>query len=170
MTKIAGILTFLIVIMFFLSLHTEAHYPIRNHVLHMDCYDVFWDGEAPTPNHPIEGVATNPHYDPQRKSLGDILRFADKVDLVNMIPTNDSTVCSTTFCLANSGKEYLAYQPEINESIKLNLKSGKYSIETFDTIDSSIENSSIEWDGGQKVFAKPSHVAEDWVIIAKLLE
>lgn len=138
-----------------------------NHPIHMDCYDIHWDGENATPNHPIPGVATNPHYDPQRKSMGDILRYAEKADIANMIPVTDSVFCSTTFCLMNLNKEYIAYQPDKEKNITIALNKGEYKIETFDTIDSSVNSMTIFWNGGNKTFAKPAHISEDWVLYIK---
>lgn len=138
-----------------------------NHPIHMDCYDVFWDGQQPTSGHPIPGVATNPHYDPQRKSLGDVQLFATKMDLAKMTPVSDPLICSTTFCLANMGKEYLAYQPDVSKEIILQLPSGKYTVETFDTAASQSETSTLKWEGGKKTFALPEHVSEDWVLYVK---
>lgn len=136
-----------------------------NHPIHMDCYDIFWDGEDATPDHPIMGVATNPHYDPQRKSLGDVQLFAAKVDLAKMKPVTDPDVCSTTFCLMDAGKKYLAYQPQVDGDITIHLASGNYEVETFDSVDSSSETSTIQWNGGNKTFVKPAHISEDWVIL-----
>lgn len=138
-----------------------------NNPVHMDCYDVYWDGQNATPDHPIKGVATNPHYDPQRKSLGDILRYAAKADMANMVPVTDSTLCSTTFCLKNHAKEYIVYQPNKNKNITIALLAGEYKIETFDTIDSSVESTTFFWNGGNKIFPKPAHISEDWVLYIK---
>jgi hypothetical protein len=138
-----------------------------NHPIHMDCYDVMWDGAEPIANHPIKNVATNPHYDPQRKSLGDVQRFAKKMDLAKMTPTMDSLICSTTFCLVNKGKEYLVYQPNPNGDIRLSLPAGSYEAEYFDVIDNSFNKISFKWKGGIKYFSKPSHVKEDWLLYAK---
>jgi hypothetical protein len=135
-----------------------------NNVLHMDNYDVFWDGEEVTPDHPIKGVATNPHFDPQRKSLGDILEYAAKVNLANMIPVTDTVLCSTSFCLKGE-KEYIVYQPDVEADIFFNLDKGNYTVESFDTSDNSVEFKKIKWKGGRKAFNKPSHVQEDWVLL-----
>ncbi len=135
-----------------------------NHPIHMDCYDVFWDGEPATPNHPIEGVATNPHYDPQRKSLGDVQRYSKRLDLTNVKPVSDPSICSTTFCLMNVGRQYLAYQPDAHGDITLELPSGSYQIETFDTKNSSTAKADLQWTGGKKHFQKPGHVPEDWIL------
>lgn len=44
-----------------------------------------------------------------RRAMGDTLRYAEKMNLAAMAPRGDS--CSSTFCLANPGAEYLAYLP-----------------------------------------------------------
>jgi len=139
-----------------------------NHPVHMDCYDVFWDGAEPTSDHPVSGVATNPHYDPQRKSLGDLQVFARKMDLAALKPTDDAGICSTTFCLASAGKEYLAYQPDTNAGIVLKLPAGSYDIELFDTTTGKGKKAKLKWDGGKKTFPKPSHAKEDWVLYIKV--
>jgi len=139
-----------------------------NHPIHMDSYDVHWDRADPTPNHPLKGVATNPHYDPQRKSLGDVQRYAKMMDLVNMTPTSDSLVCSTGFCLVNNGKEYLAYQPATNGTISIRLPAGKYEVTSFDAADNSNDKQFINWQGGFKKFEKPTHVNEDWLLYIKI--
>jgi hypothetical protein len=135
-----------------------------NHPIHMDCYDVLWDNEAPKKDHPIPGVATHPHYDPQRKSLGDVQRFARKMDLAQIKPVSDPLVCSTTFCLMSEGTEYLAYQPAVVGDIVLNLPSGKYRVEMFDVVSGKSVLSDINWGGGNKTFEKPNHISEDWVL------
>ena len=43
--------------------------------------------------------------------MGDTLRYAEKLDLINMEPRGDLT--ATNFALVNSGKEYLVLQPEV---------------------------------------------------------
>jgi hypothetical protein len=44
-----------------------------------------------------------------RVALGDTVEYAQRIDLKHMSPRED--VCSTTFCLANPGQEYLIYLP-----------------------------------------------------------
>ncbi|MEW5979589.1 MAG: hypothetical protein AB1898_27645 [Acidobacteriota bacterium] len=137
------------------------------HPLHMDSYDtpVFYKVK-PSPNHPMKGVSTSPLWDPQRKSLGDTLRFADKMRyLVETTPTTDTNICSTGYCLYSVGKEYLAYQPLVSGSITLDLAPGSYKVETFDTTDSSTKTTQVKnWTGGKRTFQRPSHVREDWVL------
>ena len=52
---------------------------------------------------------TIPAWGPARKAMGDTLRYAKKMDLAAMVPHED--LCSSTFCLANPGIEYLVYLP-----------------------------------------------------------
>jgi hypothetical protein len=48
--------------------------------------------------------------EPLRKNMGYTLMFAQRMDLINMVPEPD--LVSSAFCLANKGKEYLVYLPE----------------------------------------------------------
>jgi hypothetical protein len=89
------------------------------------------------------------------------------MDLAGMKPTADPLHCSTTFCLVNAGKEYLAYQPAAKAGIVLQLPSGSYDVETFDTAEGSTAMNAIKWEGGNRNFPKPSHVNEDWVLYVK---
>jgi hypothetical protein len=51
-----------------------------------------------------------PDWEPTRRAMGDTKRYADKVDLAKMTPRPE--LCSTRYCLANPGEEYLVYLPE----------------------------------------------------------
>lgn len=135
-----------------------------NHPIHMDCYDVFWDGAEPTPDHPIKGVATNPHYDPQRKSLGDVQKFARKMNLAEMKPVDDPAICSTTYCLLREGREYLAYQPDVRDGIVLQLPAGTYRAEAFDTATDERKIFRVTSNGEPREFPKPEMFTEDWIL------
>lgn len=50
-----------------------------------------------------------PGAQPARKAMGDTRAYAARINLASMVPGSD--ICSTTFCLANPGHEYLAYLP-----------------------------------------------------------
>ena len=65
-------------------------------------------------------------YEPIRKSMGYALKLAQRMDL------NKAKPMPTGYCLANPGKQYLAFQPKKGEPIKLNLKPGSYRYEWFD--------------------------------------
>lgn len=66
-----------------------------------------------------------------RAALGYTLQFANRMNLAEMIPTDDADVCSTRYCLHNSGVEYLVYQPR-DEAIALQLPAATWQIEWFD--------------------------------------
>src|SRR5690606_19483297 len=106
----------------------------------------------------------NPHYDPQRQSLGEVQMFARQMDLAAMTPTDDPAICSTTFCLASLAREYLAYQPDTEGDIVLALPAGNYSVRTFDAAAGTMRTSSIHWTGGRRTFARPAGVGEDWLL------
>ena len=81
----------------------------------MDPYDGIVLGEKMTAS-----------FEPIRKSMGYALQFAQRMDL------NNSKPMAPDYCLANPGKQYLAFQPKKGEPIKLNLKPGTYRYEWFD--------------------------------------
>lgn len=47
-----------------------------------------------------------------RKAMGDTRRFAERMDLAQMLPVDDSITSSTRYCLAKPGSEYLVFQPD----------------------------------------------------------
>ena len=55
-------------------------------------------------NHPGK-----PEWELIRKNMGYTLTYSRRVNLASMIPRND--LCSTNYCLANPGSEYLIYLP-----------------------------------------------------------
>ncbi|HJZ93453.1 MAG TPA: putative collagen-binding domain-containing protein [Gemmataceae bacterium] len=66
-----------------------------------------------------------------RRSLGEARRFAERVNLTEMIPKNE--LASTKFCLAKPGSEYLVYVPEGGRvSMDLSGASGEFAIEWHD--------------------------------------
>ena len=65
-------------------------------------------------------------YEPIRKSMGYALKLAQQMDL------NKCKPIPNTYCLANPGKQYIAFQPKKGEPIKLKLKPGNYRYEWFD--------------------------------------
>jgi hypothetical protein len=71
-----------------------------------------------------------PDYDLIRKSMGYTRLYANRVDLLNMIPYAE--LSSTGYCLANIGNEYLVYFPESGEGrIDLRNAEGEYIVEWF---------------------------------------
>ena len=57
----------------------------------------------------MDDLSTDSGREGVRNAMGYTLTYARKMDLKSMIPRND--LCSTEYCLANPGKEYLIYLP-----------------------------------------------------------
>lgn len=69
-------------------------------------------------------------YEPARFAMGDTLRFAERMHLIEMEPRDD--LSSTTYTLAKPGKEYLVLQPsESADSFTLKADPGTYEVEWF---------------------------------------
>ena len=62
--------------------------------------------------------------------MGDTLRYAQKVKLVEMEPRGDLT--STGYALANRGKEYLVLQPgKTSDPFTVTLAAGVYTVQWY---------------------------------------
>ena len=62
--------------------------------------------------------------------MGDTLRYAEKMNLIEMEPRGDLT--STGFALANPGREYLILQPRSTpEAFTVTVEARTYTIEWF---------------------------------------
>ncbi len=68
--------------------------------------------------------------EPVRRSMGQTLMLANRMDLISMIPEPD--LASSGYCLANKGNEYLVYLPD-SLGVELNLEetSGIFGAEWF---------------------------------------
>jgi hypothetical protein len=64
-----------------------------------------------------------------RREMGAILSYAGRMDLNRAVPSND--LCSTGYCLADPGREYIAYQPH-GGPFALRLAPGTYRYEWHD--------------------------------------
>ncbi len=84
---------------------------------------------------PYDSSVLQRTYDPEwvepiRTSMGYTLAYANRMDLIKMVPEND--LASSGYCLAEKGKEYLVYLPEGND-VTVNLRdvSGDLEVEWF---------------------------------------
>lgn len=85
------------------------------------------------------GIATgvtSPHpppyqaSEPTRHAMGDTLRYARKVNLLDMVPSG--ALSSTAYALAHPGHEYLVLQPSKNSaSLTVDLIAGTYAVEWY---------------------------------------
>lgn len=96
---------------------------------------------------------SNAQIEEVRKSMGDTLSYAKRINLVAMTPQN--SLSSTAYCLANPGSEYLIYQPS-SGSFTVDLQAGTYQYEWFNP-DSGriIETNPIVVAGGDRSFIPP---------------
>ncbi|MDI9430708.1 MAG: DUF6298 domain-containing protein [Planctomycetota bacterium] len=78
-------------------------------------------------------------------------KMADRMNLARMTPRND--LASTTYCLANPGREYLVYQPRENEGFSIELIAGTYRFEWLDpTEGTTVDRGQIEVSDGYRRF------------------
>lgn len=91
--------------------------------LFMDPYLEIWAGRnAPS------GGKPDPSWDPLRDALGRTRLYAERLDLGRARPS--PTLCSTGFCLADPGHQYLVYQPS-SGSFTLTVAAGTYRFEWY---------------------------------------
>ena len=68
-----------------------------------------------------------------RDNMGYSLTFAERIDLVNMIPRND--IATTYYCLASVGSEYLVYLPDgCSVILILSSEQTTYAVEWFEPL------------------------------------
>ena len=92
--------------------------------------------------------------EPIRKSMGYTLMFANRMDLISMIP--EPGLASSTYCLANRGKEYLVYLPESREVvIDLEDAIGPFHVEWFNPDHGEIIESETINGGGKLSLTSP---------------
>jgi hypothetical protein len=87
---------------------------------------------------PSLGVPSYESFEPARYAMGDTLRFATRMQLIEMVPRSD--LSSTGYALANVGEEYLALQPsEAAEPFTVTLEAGTYTVEWFNLTSRELE-------------------------------
>lgn len=108
------------------------------------------------PERPLAGAPPLEVYDPARYAMGDTLRFAEQMDLINMKPSDD--ISSTSYALVNPGKEYLVLQPEkTTASFNVTLEPGTYKVGWFDVDTRETKESAdcVVKDAGTVTFTAP---------------
>ena len=82
------------------------------------------------PLDPSTGVPPYDFYEPARLAMGDTLRYAERMQLIEMQPLNALSL--TEFVLAWPGHEYLVLQPaDASKPFTVTLEAGNYSVEWF---------------------------------------
>jgi hypothetical protein len=91
--------------------------------LFMDPYLETWAGR----NSP-SGSTPDPAWNPLRDALGRTRLYADRLNLERTLPS--TTLCSTGYCLADPGHQYLVYQPG-SGAFTLTVTAATYSVEWY---------------------------------------
>jgi hypothetical protein len=107
-------------------------------------------------------------YEPARYAMGDTLRFSERMQLINMEPRNE--LSSTSYALANPGKEYLILQPEGSATpFSVQLKAGTYTVEWFSVADRKTKKvNKLIVNGSNRVSFTPPFATDESVLYLKL--
>ena len=93
------------------------------------------------PLDPSLGVPSYESFEPARYAMGDTLRWASRMKLIEMVP--HSNLSSTGYALANPGEEYLILQPdEAAQPFTVALEAGTYTVEWFNITNRQAETDS----------------------------
>jgi hypothetical protein len=85
-------------------------------------------------------------------AMGDIVAYGNKMNLAKMTPQGN--LASTGYALANTGQEYLAYQPG-SGGFTVNLATGSYTVEWFNPTSRVTSAGGTTTGGGNKTFTPP---------------
>ena len=116
-----------------------------NHFILMDSYMDFRMGSPPEPES---------KHEPTRRAMGFVRELAEGVDLASLEP--HAELSSTTYCLAEPGREYLVYQPQGGEEFTVRVEPGTYEVRWLNC--STNERSSgdaLKVPGGRQSFVTP---------------
>jgi hypothetical protein len=120
---------------------------------------------------PYHGKVLKLSYDPEwaepvRRSMGYTLEFAQRMDLIRMVPEPDRA--SSSYCLANRGKEYLVYLPE-GQNVMVDLAGypGPFEVEWFNPGNGESKNAGVI-EGGKELSITSPFGAADAVLYLKL--
>lgn len=103
-------------------------------------------------------IFMDPVYDSKwelaRRAMGDTRRFAERIDLQNMIPHPE--LASSGYCLANPGKEYLIYLPDsVSVNVDLSGSPERVTLEWFDPVSGEYVHREIQPAAGRQTFESP---------------
>lgn len=115
-------------------------------------------------------LINNTDFKGARKAMGHTLTYANKMNLKAMIPSSNSSNCSTTYCLRNPGWEYLVYQP-LSGSFTVNLAAGDYNYEWFNPATGLVAGTgTVTASGGSKSFSLPTVISGDAILYLKIID
>jgi hypothetical protein len=122
------------------------------HPILMDCkYQrlTWWKGRSFQPDHP--------KWQQLRDALFVIREYADKINLVAMVPQTESSdsPSSTRYCLFEYGQEYLVYQPIRETPFTVELPAGSYQYEWINPVIGRVKEGAVKSQGGKVSFTAP---------------
>jgi hypothetical protein len=118
----------------------------------MDPYLETWAQGRNTPSGP-NGSMLDPQWKTIRSALGYTALYASKLDLEHAVPS--SSLCSTGYCLAYPGHQYLVYQPT-SGSFQLKVTAGSYHAEWFNPATAEKTDAGVmTLAAGQRTFTPP---------------
>ena len=120
--------------------------------LHERTHPIFMDRIASLTGHPAGDIASA---DETRVAMGYTLIYAQKLDLNMVVPRGD--LCSTAYCLANPGVEYLAYLPAGGPvSVDLKKEGELFTMEWFSlNLGKAVEGTSVLANDGWSTMVAP---------------
>jgi hypothetical protein len=117
--------------------------------LFMDPYLEPWSGR----NNP-SGGRPDPSWDTIRDALGRTRQYAQRLDLDRVVPS--PSLCSTGFCLADPGHQYLVYKPPGSGGFTLTVVAGSYRFEWFNPASGAVgDTGMITLGSEQHTFTPP---------------
>jgi hypothetical protein len=97
----------------------------------------------------------DPSLEPARFAMGDTVRWAARVGLLEMTPYGE--LASSGFALANPGVEYLVLQPSDDDGVEVELPAGTYRVEWFVLGDRSThEGADLTVEAGRHDLGRPA--------------
>ena len=104
--------------------------------------------------------------EPLRQSMGQTLRYAEKMELIRMVP--EPELSSTGYCLASKGEEYMVYNPGEREwSVDLSGTAGSFTSEWVDPKNGEIQPGPLVHGGEIRVFTSPFDTPEAVLYLKK---
>jgi hypothetical protein len=108
------------------------------------------------------GSTPDPQWNTIRDALGYTALYASRLDLEHAVPS--SSLCSTKYCLAEPGHQYLVYQP-VSGSFQLKVSAGSYRVEWFDPVTGQATDGGMMTLAGQSSFTPPASFTGDAVLL-----
>lgn len=123
----------------------------------MDPYLETWDGR----NSP-SGSTLDPQWNTIRDAMGYTALYASRLDLEHAVPS--PSLCSTGYCLAYPGHQYLVYQPG-SGGFTVKVAAGTYRAEWFDPVTGQATDGGMLVGAGQQSLTPPASFTADAVLL-----